>query len=169
MNHRFFMLFFLFSLCFVAGALAQQTSSDQPMMTNMPEMKFANLPGLPTCAMGAVQSGDPSSGASVILAKGKAGCTFPWHWHTPTEQIMMVSGTAHLTPKDGQKTTLKAGAFASLPSHHVHSFHCATQCLLFVHSDAAFDMHYVDASGNEISAEDALKAVNETAAKAPSK
>lgn len=169
MSHRFFVLFFLFCCCFAAAAFAQQTSSDQPMMTNMSEAKFANLPGLPTCATGAVQSGDPSSGPSVILAKATAGCIFPWHWHTPTEQVMMVSGTAHLTPKDGKKTTLKAGAFASLPSHHIHLFHCATQCVLFVHSDGAFDMHYVDEQGNEITAEDALKAVHETAAKAPSK
>jgi hypothetical protein len=26
--------------------------------------------------------------------KGAAGCVVPWHWHTPTEHMMIVSGTS---------------------------------------------------------------------------
>ena len=136
-----------------------------PMSKNVADVQFVPFPGMPTCSSGAVVNGDPSKGPSIILAKLSAGCVFPWHWHTPTENLMLVSGTAHLQAKDGSEMTLLAGGFASMPSQHVHKFRCDTACTLYVSSDAAFDMHYVNAEGNELSPDDALKVVKETAAK----
>jgi hypothetical protein len=54
-----------------------------------------------------------------------------------------------------------------MPSKHVHQFRCTTQCLLYIFSDAAFDIHYIDGDGKEISPDEALKKVGETAAKPP--
>ncbi len=54
-----------------------------------------------------------------------------------------------------------------MPSRHVHQFGCAKKCMLYVFSDAAFDMHYLDAAGKEISPGEALKKVGETAAPYP--
>ncbi len=70
---------------------------------------------------------------------------------------MMVKGVAHVEMKDGKPLTLESGGYALMPSRHVHQFRCEKACSLYIYSDAAFDMHYVDAQGNEISAEDALK------------
>ena len=131
---------------------------------NVPEMKFVTFPGLPTCATGSVQDGDPTKGPSILLAKTTAGCTFPWHWHTPIEHVMMVSGAGSIEMKGGKPVTLKAGGFAQMPSHHVHRFTSSGASLLYIYSDAAFDIHYVDAKGDEIPPDVALKAVKETAA-----
>lgn len=152
-------------LLILAPALFAQEMAAHPMSRNLSDVQFTPLPGMPTCATAAVLQGDPSMGPSIIIAKGTSNCTFPWHWHTPTENLMMVSGTAHLQAKDGAEMTLSAGSFASMPSKHIHKFHCATACTLYVTSDAAFDMHYVDADGKEMTPEAALKAVNEMAAK----
>jgi quercetin dioxygenase-like cupin family protein len=165
MKRGFPILMFAVCLLVLAPAALAQEMMSHPMSSNLPDMHFSMIPGMPTCATGAVVQGDPSKGGSIILAKGSAGCTFPWHWHTPTENLMMVSGTAHLQAKDGPEMTLEAGGFASMPSRHVHKFHCATACTLYVSSDTAFDMHYVNAEGKEISPDEALKAVKETAAK----
>ena len=134
---------------------------------NASEMKFINFPVLPSCATGAVVSGDPGKGGSVIFSKVQPGCVFPWHWHTPNESVMIVSGAARVEMKDGKAVTLKAGGFSLLPSKHVHQFTCVkpNPCSLFVHSDVAFDMHYVKADGSEITPEEALKAVKESLAK----
>jgi hypothetical protein len=52
-----------------------------------------------------------------------------------------------------------------MPSHHIHQFRCSSgPCDLYISSDAAFDIHYVDAQGKEISPDEALKAVKETPA-----
>jgi quercetin dioxygenase-like cupin family protein len=139
------------SLMFVALA------DDMGVARKMSENKFAPLPGLPACATLAVESGDPSKGASVILLKGPAGCVIPWHWHTPAEQIMMVSGSAKVQMRDtGLSSTLGPGGYAMMPSKHVHQFTCSSACAAFVSSDAAFDIHYVDQKGSEIPLEAAL-------------
>ena len=152
--------FCLAIVLFVTASARAQEMTPQPG-TNMATMKFANVPPLPTCATASVASGDPTKGPSFILAKGAAGCTFPWHWHTPNEHLMIISGEASLQMKDGEVVTLRSGAFALMPSHHVHQFKCLNACALYVYSDTAFDMHYVDKKGNEISPADALKALGE--------
>jgi quercetin dioxygenase-like cupin family protein len=153
--------------CLLLAPLADaQEPGGKPVGRNIGEMKFVPVPGPPTCAPGSVQSGDPTRGPSVILGKLGAGCVVPWHWHTPNEYLMIVSGVVRLEVKDGKPLTLRAGAFALMPSRHVHQARCPAACVLYVHSDTAFDIHYVDPQGNEIPPDDALKAVKETAAKA---
>jgi quercetin dioxygenase-like cupin family protein len=132
---------------------------------NIEEIKFVPVPGLPTCAPGFVQSGDPTKGPSIILGKLAAGCVIPWHWHTPNEHLMIVSGMVRVEARDQKPLTLRSGGFALMPSRHVHQFRCTTSCTLFVYSDTAFDIHYVDALGKAVSPDDALKAVGETAVK----
>lgn len=150
-----------------AHAARGQGAAVQPAVRNLTEMTVVPVPGLPTCTPGSVQSGDPTKGASVILAKVAAGCSIPWHWHTATEHLILVSGVVRLEAKDGKPATLRAGGFATMPSRHVHQFRCTTRCVLYVYSDAAFDIHYVDGQGQDISPEAALKAVKETAGKPP--
>ena len=156
-----------FCLALAPAATAQAQESAPIAGKNVAEMKFVQLPGLPTCAQASVQNGDPSKGPSIILAKMAAGCAFPWHWHTPNENLMIVSGAGRAEMKDGKSVTLRAGGFARMPSKHVHQFACAKACMLYVFSDAAFDMHYVDDAGRDISPADALRRVHETAAPAP--
>ena len=127
--------------------------------------KFVNFPGLPKCMTGSAQNGDPSKGASVILAKSATGCKVPWHWHTATEQLMIVSGTGKVEMKDGSPSSIHAGDYLRLPGKNVHQFTCIAACTLFIVPDAAFDIHYVDPSGKEIAPEEALKS---SGAKKPS-
>lgn len=151
------------SILFLAGTASAQHAMGQ----NVADMKLGTVPALPTCATGAVLNGDPSKGPSVIYAKSAPGCTIPWHWHTPNENVMIVTGTALMEMKDGKPMTLHAGAYALMPSHHVHQFSCAKGCTLYIYSDAAFDIHYVNGAGSEISPDDAMKPLKETAAKPP--
>ncbi|MEP6609127.1 MAG: hypothetical protein ABJA83_10665 [Burkholderiaceae bacterium] len=126
-------------------------------MRKMAENKFAPMAGLPSCATLAVQSGDPAKGASVILLKAKPGCMIPWHWHTPTESVMMVSGSAKLEMKDHPAVVLGPGGYGQLVGKHVHQFTCMSACTAFVSAEGAVDIHYVDVKGNEITPDVALK------------
>lgn len=159
------LMFTLLLILSVSVSARGQETSAQSAGRNMKEMKFVTFPGLPTCATLSVESGDPSKGPSIILIKTKAGCSIPWHWHTPNENVMMVSGVAQIEMKDGKPLTLGSGGFAMLPSHHVHQFKCVhSSCTLFLYNDAAFDIHYVNGKGEEITPAEAMKAVKETAA-----
>jgi quercetin dioxygenase-like cupin family protein len=119
--------------------------------------KFVNLPGLPACMSLSVQDGDPAKGAAVILAKFASGCVVPWHWHTATEHLMMISGQGKGAMKDGSPVALSAGDYLLLPGKSVHQFHCVTTCTLFLSIDGAFDIHYLDAGGKEIPPDQVLQ------------
>ena len=147
------------STFFIAATVHAQEMN--PSGRNVTEMKLTAIPNLPTCALGSVEDGDPTKGPAVIFSKVPAGCTIPWHWHTPTERVMIVSGVARVEMKDGKPLILREGGFALLPSHHVHQFSCEQSCQMYIYSDAAFDIHYVNSQGNEISPADAIKAVKE--------
>ena len=125
---------------------------------NTKDMKFAAMPTLPACAAAAVAQGDPAKGPSFILGKIEKNCVIPWHWHNANEHVMMVSGQARIELKDGAPMTLDGGGFAMLPSKHTHRFTCLKTCMLYVYSDAIFDIHYINAEGQEIALADALKA-----------
>lgn len=142
--------------CVAAWPVAGAPAADQVVTNNLAALKLVNYPGFPTCATGAVESGDPAHGPSVNLLKATAGCKVPWHWHTPNEQVMVVSGVGKLEMKDSKPVMLSAGGYAFLPSHHTHQFSCAGPCTVFVSADGIFDIHYVDEDGKEITPDQAL-------------
>ena len=132
----------------------------QAVVSKAASAKFVNFPNTPDCITGAVESGDPEHGPSMLLAKFAPGCAAPWHFHTPNEQVMLINGALQVQMKDGQPVLMHRGDFVLAPSHHIHMAKCtgAAPCLMFLYSDAAFDIHYVDAAGAEIPLGDALKA-----------
>jgi quercetin dioxygenase-like cupin family protein len=141
----------------VLGYFVLANGQNMGVLKKMSENTFVTMPGLPECTTAAVQSGDPSKGPSVLFAKATAGCLIPWHWHTPTEHVMVVSGNAKLEMKEGGRSAvLGPGGYAMLPSKHVHQFSCSSACSFFVYSDGIFDLHYVGANGQEIPPDKAL-------------
>jgi quercetin dioxygenase-like cupin family protein len=131
-------------------------AQDMGVLRKLSENKFAPLPGMPACVVSAAENGDPAKGPSMIIFKATAGCKIPWHWHTPMEQVMIVSGSAKVEMKGGSTAVLGPGGYARMPSKHVHQFTCTSACTAFVNSDGVFDIHYVDAAGKEIPPDKAL-------------
>ena len=87
------------AVIFACLCIAQ--AEEMGVLRKLSENKLAPMPGLPSCTTMAVESGDPSKGPSVIVFKGTAGCVIPWHRHTPTEHVMIVSGSAKVEMKGG--------------------------------------------------------------------
>jgi hypothetical protein len=141
----------------VGPALPGARAEDKPAHAAKAASEFMNFPGLPTCVKGSVKNGDPHTGGSVILAKATAGCLIPWHWHTANEQLFMSSGSAKVEMKDASPAILHAAGYLNLPAKGHHQFTCVAACTMFIVSDQAFDIHYLDKDGKEISPDEALK------------
>jgi len=139
--------------------LAAQGPESKPIVSAAATAKFSAIPTAPACFTIAVERGDPGAGASVILARFAPGCVAPFHWHTPSETVMLVSGSLEVQMKDDKAFVAHHGDFLYLPGHHVHRATCTSTapCLVFLSSDAAFDIHWVDAAGQEIPLETAVK------------
>lgn len=119
--------------------------------------KFIEIPDMPKCATASILRGNPRWEAAWVLLKLGSNCRVPWHWHTANETLVVISGQGRIEMKDGPPLDFVPGAYASLPSRHAHQAICTRECLLFNTADAAFDVHYVDENGKEISLEKALK------------
>jgi len=139
-------------------------TGDETHIANSGELKFGGAPYLPACLTMAPEHGDPSKGAFTLLLKFTSGCSVPMHWHTSAEELMLVSGSGKVLMQDGKSSTIDRGGFVYIPAKHPHAFTCATTCTAFLSGDAAFDIHYVDKSGNEIPAEQALSAAKSKSA-----
>ncbi len=102
------------------------------------------------------------------MLKFTPGCVVPWHWHTAGEQLLLVSGKGIAEMKDGKPAGMSPGDYAYLPAKSIHQFKAVTAVLMLNVPDAAFDIHYVDESGTEISPDQALKPATKKAVRAKS-
>jgi quercetin dioxygenase-like cupin family protein len=144
-----------------AAHLAAQGTEEKPIVAPAATAKFGTIPNAPECFTVAVERGDPTKGPSVILARFAPGCVAPFHWHTPSETAMVVSGSLQIQMKGDSALVAHRSDFVYFPAHHVHRATClsSTACMVFLSSDAAFDIHWVDAAGQEIPLETAMKSV----------
>jgi quercetin dioxygenase-like cupin family protein len=141
-----------------AATRAEDENDAGKMITITPQaMKFTPIPDMPACATAAVLRGNPRNGPAWVILKLASGCRVPWHWHTANETLLVISGRGTVEMKDGPPLQFAPGAYTSLPSHHQHKASCTRSCLLFNTADAAFDIHYVDANGEDISLEKAQR------------
>ena len=147
----------LFACAMFCCLASHAQSADSMSYKSLATTKLGNHPALPSCVTIAVQDGDPAKPNSIILIKFAPGCTIPWHWHTPNERLIMISGTGKAEMKGMPATTMKPGDFLFLGSKGIHQFHAVTTVELFDISDAPFDIHYVDAAGKEIPVAEAVK------------
>src|SRR3989441_2375268 len=118
-------------------ATAAAQGDDKPIVQNAAPGKFQKIPNLPDCITAAVEQGDPTKGASVLIVKGASGCRAPWHFHTPNEQLMMISGVGRVEMKGEQAVSLRTGGVAYAPVKHVDQFTCVGGARLFFFSSAA--------------------------------
>jgi len=140
--------------------LAAQDLPDKPVVSKASTQKFAALPGVPDCATLAVLRGDPSKGPSVVQIKFTPGCIVPWHWHTYAESVLPLSGLLEISMQGEKPALLTNGDYGYLPAKHIHQAKCSGSkpCAGAFILDGPFDIHYVDKSGAEIPADQAIAA-----------
>jgi len=145
------------------GADNATSSDDGILLQQAAKAKFISVPGVPACTTLAPLRGGMAKTASTLMVRMTAGCMVPFHWHTPSEEMIVLQGSPLAQMMGKRPVVLKVGSYSQLPTHHVHRFKCASKvdCLFFLVADGPFDIHFVDEQGKEISTDAAL----ETAAK----
>jgi len=97
------------------------------------------------CELAAIQ-GDPSKPNSDIYFKIPGGYSFPAHWHTSAERMVLVSGTLDVTYKGQATTHLKMGMYAYGPAKAVHEGTCISKepCILTIAFEEPVDAFKAD-------------------------
>ena len=85
------------------------------------------------------------TGATTLLIWTPPNFHVPRHWHTGNEKHVVVRGTFILAC-DGQRVTMKAGAFNYMPARMVHEAWTPPDddCLLFTDVDTFWDINWID-------------------------
>lgn len=146
-----------------ASAPEQAGHSSPAVLLQRPSAAaFIAVPGVPACTTLAPLHGDMSKGPATLMVRMTAGCMVPYHWHIPSEEMIVLQGAPLSQMRGERPVLLKVGSYSQLPSLHVHRFRCTSKvdCLFFLVADAAFDIHFVDEAGKEISTEAALAAAS---------
>ena len=97
------------------------------------------------CELAAIQ-GDPSKSNADIYFKVPARQSFPAHWHTSAERMVLVSGEMDVTYRGQPTTHLKVGMYAYGPARAVHDGRCIsdTACILFIAFEEPVDAFAAD-------------------------
>jgi hypothetical protein len=90
-----------------------------------------------------VLHGDPATGPSDVFLRAPANYTFPPHWHTSAEHMIVVAGLVHVTYAGGQQVELPTGSYGLVPAKAGHKAHCggSEPCVMFIRFDVPIDAH----------------------------
>jgi quercetin dioxygenase-like cupin family protein len=127
------------------------------------QAEYQPVPGSTSFEMVGLR-GDLAKSGGTFLSRMAPGAVAPWHRHSHTEEIVVLKGTIVAQLKGKDPVRLEAGGYSQLPSEWVHRFRCTedSECIIFVVDDGAFDLQWVDESGNEITEQMAESLAAET-------
>ncbi len=91
----------------------------------------------------AVLHGDPAKANADVYFKMPGKTSFPAHWHSSAERMVLVSGKMDVTYLGHPTTHLKAGMYAYGPAKAVHDGKCVSReaCVLFIAFEQAVDAY----------------------------
>jgi hypothetical protein len=138
---------------FFLGSCAQDRSkTDEPWGDTPIPKPAANLQWVdldPTGAPGvkiAKLWGDPAKGGFGAFFMLPAGFAAPLHTHTHPMKVVIVSGTYIQAPDGAPEFRLGPASYLMQPGgNYRHTTSCdkASECVFFVESEGAFDLHLV--------------------------
>jgi hypothetical protein len=141
------------AVLFVQAACAKDANKTEAPWGNTPipkptaDLQWVDLD--PTGAPGAKIAtlwGDPTKGGFGAFFKLPAGFAVPLHTHTNPMKVVIVSGTYLQAPDGKPEFRLGPGSYLMQPGdNYRHTTSCdkASDCVFFVESDGAFDLHLV--------------------------
>jgi uncharacterized protein DUF4437 len=136
----------------VASCEQDPGNSDEPWGTTPTPKPAADLQWIdldPTGAPGvkiAPLWGDPAKGGFGAFFKLPAGFAAPLHTHTHPMKVVIVSGTYIQGPEGAPEFRLGPASYLMQPGgNYRHTTSCdrASECVFFVESEGAFDLHLV--------------------------
>jgi anti-sigma factor ChrR (cupin superfamily) len=142
-----FTLLFSLAACADTGGNKDGTSGNRPIPIPAADLKWTDLdpagaPGVKVAQLW----GDSASGAFGAFLKLPAGFAAPLHTHTHPMKVVIVSGTYIQEPDRGPVFRLGPGSYLMQPGgnyRHTTSCDVASDCVFFVESNGAFDLHVV--------------------------
>lgn len=144
-----FAFLLLLAGCGQAERAPDETAGHTPRPVSAADLKWVDLDptGAPGVAI-ATLWGDPTKGGFGAFFRLPAGFAAPLHTHTHPMKVVFVSGTYIQGPEGAAEFRLGPGSYLMQPGgryRHTTSCDSAADCVFFVESGGAFDLHVVAA------------------------
>ena len=123
----------------------EESSSTSPVPIAATDLQWIDLDpsGAPGVKVADVR-GDHRAGAFGAFFRLPAGFSAPLHTHTHDMKLVIVTGTYIQAPDAKPEFRLGPGSYLMQPGgHYRHTTSCdaASDCIFYVESDGAFDLH----------------------------
>ena len=140
-----FALLLSLASCADTGGNTDGTSGNRPIPISAADLKWTDLDpaGAPGVKIAKLW-GDPANGAFGAFFRLPAGFAAPLHTHTHPMKVVMVSGIYIQGPDGAPVFRLGPGSYLMQPGgnyRHTTSCDTASDCVFFVESNGAFDLH----------------------------
>lgn len=141
-----YLLTLMITLALPVTTVAQTPSTEASRLVVMPagELKWADLdPGVPGTKIVDLW-GSHTSGSFGALVRLPAGFAAPLHTHTHDMKVVILSGTYIQAPDGKPEFRLGPGSYFMQPGgdyRHITKCDQASDCVFFVESPGAFDLH----------------------------
>jgi len=127
-----------------SGLRAQAQAPSVPLrwVHTDPNLTWAPCPPIfPKGCEVTVLHGDPATGPSDVFLRAPADYTFPAHWHTSAEHMVVVAGVVHVTYAGSKQFELRERTYALVPAKTGHKAHCGVggPCVMFIRFDSPID------------------------------
>jgi anti-sigma factor ChrR (cupin superfamily) len=143
MKARYF-LTIVMTFAVSASGLAQNTAASRLVVKPAGDLEWADLgPGAPGVKIVDLW-GNHGSGAFGALLRLPAGFAAPLHTHTHDMKVVILSGTYIQAPDGKPEFRLGPGSYFMQPGgdyRHITRCDQAADCVFFVESEGAFDLH----------------------------
>lgn len=106
--------------------------------------KFKPCEGAPPGCEHIMFRGDPASEAFQKVYRFPKGWAFPKHWHSASEDLVMVRGVLVLGSDGGREQTLRPGDYAHIPKTLVHWGNCPEECVFYLAVDGPDSFNVVE-------------------------
>ncbi len=106
--------------------------------------KFKPCPDAPPGCEHMMFRGDPQSESFQKVYRFPKGWVFPKHWHSASEDLVMVRGVIVLGSEGGREQTLRAGDYAYIPRTLVHWGNCPEDCVFYLSVDGPDSFNVVE-------------------------
>lgn len=135
---------FFLALCAHVGSNAGAPWGNTPIPKSAADLKWVdydpNLPGVRIANLW----GNYANGAFGAFFRLPPGFSAPLHTHTHPMKVVIVSGTYIQAPDGAAEFRLGPGSYLMQPGgNYRHTTGCdpASECVFFVESEGAFDLH----------------------------
>ena len=132
---RFMPAFLAAAVLSVSSNFVSTAGAAEPAVVVNLAGKFKPCPDAPPGCEHIMFRGDPQSEPFQKVYRFPKGWVFPKHWHSASEDLVMVRGVIVLGTEGGREQTLRPGDYAHIPQMLIHWGNCPEECVFYLAVD----------------------------------